>query len=145
MPGATTPGDAIAPALFTLTIDGVEIASFSELVGITSEAEADGFAEKVLKKLPGKRTPPTVTLRRGLNTDLQLSAWHESVVAGQLATARKNAVLVMYDTTGEPVARYHLQSAWPAKLEIGGVKAGATEVLVETVTLTCEDIQRVAP
>ena len=46
---------------------------------------------------------------------------------------------------GTPVARYHLEMAWPSKLEVGGLKAGASEVLMETVTLVCEHIQRVAP
>jgi hypothetical protein len=30
---------------------------------------------------------------------------------------------------GTAVDRYHLESAWPAKIEIGGLKAGASEVL----------------
>ena len=51
----------------------------------------------------------------------------------------------MYNFDGAPVARYHLENAWPSKLEIGSLKAGASEVLMETVTLVCEQIQRVAP
>jgi hypothetical protein len=46
--------------------------------------------------------------------------------------ARKSASLVMYDTSGSPVARYHLENAWPAKVEIGGLRADASEVLMET-------------
>ena len=51
----------------------------------------------------------------------------------------------MYNVDGKPVARYHLEHAWPAKIEIGALKAGASEVLMETVTMVCEHIQRVAP
>jgi hypothetical protein len=40
------------------------------------------------------------------------------------------------------VARYHLTEAWPAKIEIGALKAGASEVLMEKVTIVCEFIQR---
>ncbi len=46
---------------------------------------------------------------------------------------------------GKPVARYLFENAWPAKIELGAVKAGAGEVLMETVTLTAESLQRVAP
>ena len=49
----------------------------------------------------------------------------------------------MYNTKGDPVARYHLTNAWPSKLEIGGLKAGSSEVLMETVTIVCERIERV--
>ena len=38
----------------------------------------------VTLKLPGKRTPPTVTLKRGLTRSLELSAWNELVVSGTL-------------------------------------------------------------
>jgi phage tail-like protein len=50
----------------------------------------------------------------------------------------------MYQADGKPVARYHLEMAWPSKIEIGALKAGASEVLMETVTIVAEHIQRVA-
>jgi phage tail-like protein len=50
----------------------------------------------------------------------------------------------MYDVTGDPVVRYHLTNAWPSKLEIGALKAGASSALTETVTLVAEFIQRVS-
>jgi phage tail-like protein len=85
-----------------------------------------------------------VTLRRGLTTDMQISTWHDIAVEGRTREARKNAALVMYDTAGEPVARYHLENAWPSKLEVSSLKAGASD-LFETVTLTCDSTKRVAP
>jgi hypothetical protein len=51
----------------------------------------------------------------------------------------------MYNTDGKPVARYHLENAWPSKIEVGGLKVGASEVLTESATIVCEHIQRVAP
>ena len=61
-----------------------------------------------------------------------------------MSAARKNASLVMYDYEGKPVARYHLTNAWPSKIEIGALKAGASEVLIETVTIVAERIERVS-
>jgi hypothetical protein len=128
--GTAGSSDALTASRFSLTIDGVEIALFSELVAIDSE---DG---------PVQRTPPTVTLKRGQNNDMGLFAWHQSVVEGQVAAARKSCTLTMYASDGTAVARYHLEAAWPSKVEISGLKAGASEVLYETVTLTADDIQR---
>jgi phage tail-like protein len=79
-----------------------------------------------------------------MTRNLELAAWHE-LAMNDWTTARKNATLVMYDATGTPVARYHLENAWPAKLEIGSLSAGASEVLMETVTLVCDHLQRVSP
>jgi phage tail-like protein len=148
--GGLAPGDAITAARFSIVIDGYQIASFSELVGITTEVEPVELLEStdkevMLKKLPGKRKPPTLTLKRGKNQSMELWLWHEAVLMGDIIAARKSCSLVMYATDGTPVARYHLEMAWPSKLEIGALKAGASEVLMETVTLVCEHIQRVAP
>ncbi|MEU6707892.1 phage tail protein [Streptomyces sp. NPDC091376] len=141
--------DALTAARFSITIDGYEIASFSELSGITTEVEPVDYLsstdkEVIFKKLPGKAKPPTVVLRRGKTGGMELWAWHQSVLAGNIAAARKSCSLVMYSFDGKPVARYYLSNAWPSKLEIGALKAGATEVLMETATLVCEHIQRVS-
>jgi phage tail-like protein len=73
-----------------------------------------------------------------------MAAWHELVVLGDVAAARKSCSLTMFNTKGEGVAKYRLDAAWPAKIEIGALKAGASEVLMETVTIVCEFIQRVS-
>jgi len=148
MPAGTQ--EAITAARFSITIDGYEIASFSELQGITTSVEVveqveSSDKEVILKKLPGKRNPPTVSLKRGKTRDMELWSWHESVLMGDMLAARRSCSLVMYAADGKPVARYHLEHAWPSKIEIGALKAGASEVLMETVTMVCEHIQRVAP
>jgi phage tail-like protein len=147
--GPNQPNDAITAARFSITIDGYEIASFSELQGITTEVEPVELMEStdkevILKKMPGKTKPATLTLKRGKNSSMELWAWHEAVLMGDIVAARKSCSLVMYGTDGKPVARYHLEHAWPAKLEIGALKAGASEVLMETVTIVSERIQRVS-
>jgi phage tail-like protein len=148
--GPNQPHDALTAARFSIVIDGCTIASFSELSGITTEVEAVDFMESsdkevIFKKLPGKRKPPTVVLKRGKNTSMELWLWHQAVLNGDIVAARKSCSLVMYNTAGEAVARYYLYQAWPARLEVGALKAGASEVLMETVTIVCENLQRVAP
>ena len=138
MPGDVTASEMPIATRFSITIDGVEIATFSKLVGISSQAVDTGI---VLKKLPGKRNPPTVILRRALTTDTRLAAWHEAAVDDP-ATARKNGTLVMYDTSGKPVARYHLEDAWPSRLEVGPLPSGSDDAVYESVTLSCDRIQR---
>jgi phage tail-like protein len=142
--------EAITASRFSITIDGYEIAAFSELQGITTSVDVVDFRqssdkEVMISKMPGSHTPPTVVLKRGKSNSMELWSWHEAVLAGDMAAARKSCSLVMYNTDGKPVARYHMENAWPAKIEIGGLKAGASEVLMESVTVVCEHIQRVAP
>jgi phage tail-like protein len=143
--------DALTASSFSLTVDGVEIGQFSELVELKSEIDPSALASPPdtkgtlpTKKVPVRRPPPTVTLKRGKNMDLGLFAWHSDAVSAS-QTARRDAVLAIRDAEGRPISRYHLENAWPSKVEISGLKAGASEVLYETVTLVCEKLERVNP
>ena len=125
-----------------LSVDGIVIATFSDVaLGVPGGTLSLQPTEAAfLKKLPGRRNPPTVTLKRGKNNSMEIFLWHESVVQGDTLAARKSCSLVMYNTDGKPVARYHLEMAWPAKIEIGALKAGASEVLIETLVLAADQI-----
>jgi phage tail-like protein len=149
--GATPNESPITASRFGISVDGVQLAVFSELQGISSGIDAEDVEYvsrdgTVTVKLPGKRTPPTVTLTRGLTQSFELSAWHELVILGDVAAARKNVTLTMFNVLGEPVARWHLENAWPAKFELDGLKGeDGTSALIETVTLVSDHIRRVSP
>src|ERR1700737_726861 len=101
LPGLET--DAYAAYHFAVEIDGVEIAQFSELGGISSEIDVIELKENskggkpVIKKLPGMRKPPTITLKRGLNNSMALYDWHKSMYDGKVADARKNGSIILND------------------------------------------------
>jgi phage tail-like protein len=146
----TTPVDVITANRFSIVIDGHEIATFAELSGIVTQFEPSEYLEAsanavTVDSLPAKLKPPTVTLKRGMNGSLELWSWHESMRKGTMGAARRSCTLTMYNSEGKPVGKYWLEKAWPLKLELTGLKAGASAVLMETVTLTCDYIQRVAP
>lgn len=150
MTTASTPSDVLTANRFSVTIDGYEIATFQELSGIVTEVEPSGYWETsgtdVTVNAPaGKFKPPTISLKRGMNGSLELWSWFEAVRTGNIRAARRSCTLTMLNTEGKPVAKYWLEKAWPTKLELAGLKAGASEALIETVTLTCEYIKRLAP
>jgi len=80
-----------------------------------------------------------------MNGSLELWAWHEAVRVGTMGAARRSCTLTMFNAEGKPVAKYWLEKAWPTKMDLAGLKAGASEALIETVTSTCEYIKRVTP
>jgi hypothetical protein len=103
--------DSVDGSRFSITIDGYEIASFRSL------EVADG----------------SVTFRSGTGT--------RAVQTWALTQKRADPDVVLYSTDGKAVARYHLESAWPSKVEISGLKAGASEVLMESLTLCHEGFE----
>ena len=76
--GRNMPNDAITAFQFSITVDGYEIAQFSEITGITTEVDVIDFqentasAESVLKKLPGKKKPPTIVLKHSKNMSIDM-------------------------------------------------------------------------
>jgi len=138
---------AITATRFELSISGQPVGLFAELKGVTSEIE---LPDVILTSARGtidvtgtstRQLPPTVVLRRRLTPSIEMAAWHELAILGDMAAARKAVTLTMFSAKGDPVARYHLTDAWPHKIEIGALDSG---ILMETVTMTCKLMQRVS-
>jgi len=41
-----------------------------------------------------------------MTRNIEMAAWHELVLLGDITAARKSCSLTMFDTKGDPVARY---------------------------------------
>ncbi|SRR6266849_6268896 len=147
IPGMAT--DALAGYHFSIEIDGVSIAQFQEVSGITSELDVIELKENtkdgkyVLHKLPGNRKPPTITLKRAKSSSLDLWEWHKKMYQGKVVDARKNGSVVIHSYDNEEVGRYNFVNAWPSKVTTSALKAGANEIVMEEVTIVCEELERV--
>jgi phage tail-like protein len=145
---STGSGGLVSAARFVVQFDkggaNGEI-TFSEMSGITSEIEvaeymSSGTGGVTMAKQFGKTKPATVVLKRGVDQDMTLWAWHADALAGN-PEARRGATLMLKDSAGNTQQSYVLHMAWPSKLELGGFKAGGSEAIIATVTLTCEMIE----
>lgn len=135
-------------ASFKIEAEG-KIAVFSELGGISSEVEQIDYMEAgergpMYGRFIGKAKPPIVVLKRALSMGPDTTwiwLWHTQARHG-VAGAYKLTTLGLCpaDRPGEPVKTYVLSNAFPAKVEIAGMKAGGTEVVIQTVTLYCDEI-----
>jgi phage tail-like protein len=119
------------------------LASFSEFVVLTSEIGELVGSTGTIGTPPPKKV--RITLKRVMTRNIEMAAWHELVILGDVAAARKSCSLTMYNSAGDPVARFHLTDAWPQKIEIGTIEGkSGVPVLTETITMTCEFLQRVS-
>jgi len=127
--------------------------SFSELAGIVMEVEPHEFifcnpvGGIVHTKQYGKTKPPTVTLKKPMDTETSLWIWHLNAQAGS-PTARLDCTLTAY-SAGSPGQNpdesqiqfvWLLHSAWPAKMELASMRAGATDSPQITVVFSCDEI-----
>lgn len=131
---------------FRVEIDAIASAAFSEVaIGATSTDVVeyrDGSEPAHVRKLSGLTRFGNVTLRRGMTTSLDLVQWHQQIVNGSLSAARKQVAIVIEDETGADVARFVVSNAWPVKFGPIELKANSSEVLIETLELANEGIER---
>lgn len=139
---------SLTSATFKVTANG-KSAVFSELGGISSEVEQVEYMEAgengpEYGRFIGKAKPPTVTLKRSMSTGEDTTwiwEWHAMARTASPASYR-TAELGLYSAgdAATAVKTYTLVNAFPTKVEIAGMKAGGTEVVIQTVTLMCDEI-----
>lgn len=132
---------------FGLEVDGIVIKQISEVTGLKMEQDVIELKQNtsdgkyVIKKLPGRMKAGEVVLTRGLTDDNSFEKWVKDSRFGKMTSARKNAVVIVYDYEGGAIKRYTITRAWPKSLEIGALKAGDTSVLTEKITITYEEME----
>lgn len=143
--------NALMSATFLVMCEGKE-ALFSELGGISSELEQVEYMEAgkkgpVFGRFIGRAKPPTVSLKRSMTREGESTKWiwlwHAEARTGA-SGAYKDVMLHLYGAgSPDPVRKYALTNAIPTKVELGGMKAGATEVVLQTLTMMCDAIEEV--
>lgn len=136
---------------FRVDIDGIVRAGFSEVVIGETKVDTIDYREGTdpprVRKLSGVTTFGTVTLKHGLITGgsaLDLYRWLVDVTAGLLADRRKTVVIVVQNEAGQDAARFVVTDAWPVKYVPGPLNATGNDVMIETLELANEGIERVA-
>ena len=146
MPSTGSAAQVVSAAHFVIKVEEQEVASFSELSGINSEVEAVEYISAsedggtMHSKQFGKVKPPKVTLKRGLDGNQYIWIWHQGALLGDPAAVKKEVVLQLISSGGGIAVTYLLQDAWPSKVDIAGAKAGASDVLLESVEIVCSQI-----
>jgi phage tail-like protein len=147
LPGLPT--DALASYHYSIEIDGVTVAQFQEVSGLTSEIDVIDLKENtkdgkyIIHKLPGNRKPPSITLKRAKSSSTDIWQWHQQIFQGNVASARKNGSVVLYSYDHSEVGRYNFINAWPSKVSMSTLKSSGNEILMEEVTIVCEELERV--
>lgn len=122
---------------------------FSEVTATASEFEvisykfADANGAPGFYALPGAMKPPEITLKRGITPeDASAWDWFLQVQHGQLDNARCHGTIYLCDYDGSTLIEFAVEQAWPKKVSMPSPKAGSNEVLVEEITLVCEEFHR---
>lgn len=135
---------------YRLEIDSISQANFSEVsIGETTIDAVDyreGTDPPHVRKLSGMTKYGNITLKWGLFVGanaLDLYKWQTDVAAGQVKEKRKKVVIVVQDEAGVDAARFVVSDAWPIKYHSTDLNAKGSEVMIESLELVNEGIERV--
>jgi phage tail-like protein len=133
---------------FALNLEGMIAGYFTECTGIGSEHDVvehkvvDKQGHEIVRKIPGRLKWQDVTLKRGVTSDLEIWKWRQSVIEGDMTSARQNISIQMLDRNYTPIATWHFQNAWPSKVTGPQFKADSNEFGIEEVTIVHEGMYR---
>lgn len=140
--------DVLAAFAYHITIDGVTMAQFQKVDGISVEVQpieyrAMSLTEgSILRKSPGLRKYGDITLSRGKVNDKDFWDWIKKAQGGDIMGARKSGAIILFDyNLSTSVQTYNFTNAWPTKVSLGALAAGSNEPLLENVTLCVEKIE----
>jgi phage tail-like protein len=142
-------GEALAASYFYVQIDGLNTVAVREISGIGSENDvivqhqvnAQGKAMYV--KVPGKLTWSNLVLKKGIDTDMSLWTWRNTIVTSGVDGQRKNGSIYVVDVTGAQKTTWSIVNAWPCSYVVGAMVPDTNEMLLEEVHLAHEGLTRV--
>ena len=144
----TTREDPLVSFHFSLEVQGVITGYFTEVSGIGSENEIIEHAVvneqgvEVVMKIPGRLKWGDIELKRGITSNMDVWVWRDQVVNGDVAGARQNGSIVMYNQNLEEVSRWNFENGWPSKVDGPSVKSDDNSIGVESLTISHEGIYR---
>lgn len=125
--------------------DGQLFGYFAECSGIGSESEIiehrDGETG-VIRKIPGSTHFGNIILKRGISSDMDSWDWRQMVVNDDIAGARKDMQIVLYNKDFVEIARWQFFNAWPSKLIWIGPARNGNEAGIEELTIAHEGMYR---
>lgn len=128
---------------FRVEIDGLPVAAFSEVSGLTTDGDAVDYREgtdphNLVRKLTGLRKVTNLVFKRGYAQDNTLWAWYQRIANG--VDDRRNGSVVLMNEGHRDVMRWNFENAWINKIEGPSLNATGNQVALETMELVHEGL-----
>jgi phage tail-like protein len=137
--------DPYQNSTFTVEIDGIVDSGFSRIVLPESRLELieyrEGTDPRCNRKLYGRPSFTNLILERGTGKSLVLSDWFRQAKDGGTGT-RKNIRVILKDDAGKDVCIWMISGAIPTRYAFAPLDASSSAVLLETLEIACENVER---
>jgi len=143
--------DAAISYSFSLEIDGIACLHLTEVSGLKIEHDVIEMkmneAKKgkyIIRKMPGRPKSGEITVKRYFYAHDSFKDWMNKVGLGQVKASRKNGFVNILDTEGNTLKRFQFTNGMAKSLDLGGLKAGSTDPVTETLVIAFETLELVS-
>jgi len=128
---------------FRVEIDGINVGSFSDVSGLSSDGDAVEYrnGDDVplhVRKLMGLRKFSNITLKRGYTDNRELWTWRNNIING--VPDRRDGSIVLMDEQRKDVLRWNFTAGWIHKIDGPTFNAKGNEVGMEMVEIVVESL-----
>lgn len=121
---------------FAVKIDGLAVAHFQSVTGLSHEVEVfthqEGGLNDRTHKLPAQGSYPNVVLKAGYAVDGTLENWHRGFPHQM---GRKNVTIVLRDDAGNDLRSWTCAEAWPVKWEGPELDSSQSQLAMQSIEL----------
>lgn len=144
------PDDPMTGFQFSVEVDGIENAYFTECSGLGGQVEVFEYKEGGLNtyshKLPGRTTYGNIQLKRGITGTSAMWTWFSNIVSAADKTSHMKSVsITQYKPDGTVIQRWNLANAYPVKWTGPKFDAASAAITVEEFELAFGDLTLGSP
>ncbi|MBH24622.1 MAG: phage tail protein [Myxococcales bacterium] len=131
---------------FKLEIQGITVAHFQEVSGLSHTTKVEPFNEGgenfKVHKLMGQTECGNITCKNGISDSMALWNWRKQITTNRI-TLRKNGYIVLLGENQKELARWEFTRGWPSKWEGPTFDGKGNALAIETVEIACEELKRI--
>ncbi len=135
--------DVLTTFHFYVDGDGLELAVFTEVSGMTVEVMVQDYEEggrnDHIHRLPGRAKVSDITLRNGITTSNEIWNWFKKILQGNFE--RRHVSIVLVDQQGQEKQRWSFIEALPVKWTGPEFKSGQSGGAIQSLQLTHKGLQ----
>ena len=140
-------GDRVDPYLnynFSVEIDGLKVAGFSEVTMGSTTAQASEYREgtdrPTVRKLPGAVKYDNIVLKWGITDSRVLYDWYADVAKGKVE--RKNGSIILNGLDGTEKLRWNFIQGWPTTWKGPELNAKSNEAAIVQLEIAHEGLEQ---
>lgn len=129
-----------------------DVLAFSEVSGLQDSTEVVTYKEGDRlydRKAMGKTSFADIVMSRGVDANGALKSWRQRIHERNFTPfgeLRAHLIFTLYDRDGSTrVAQWERKWCWPTDLETESLDGNASDILIQRVTLACEDGSQLWP